>query len=128
MSIEKLAQARTDIFQRLVIELQKEKTKVNLDYCQEKLRIIDAIDKQLGPMLQTMNDKLESMILSQTHTLYAQNEQNRKKMQSIDEDARKLRSFIIIIQTNVNSYRELLSEILNRIQRLSIERQKREIS
>ncbi|MBI5798097.1 hypothetical protein HZA98_04305 [Candidatus Woesearchaeota archaeon] len=126
-SLEKLAKARTEIFQNLLTEIQKDKTKVNIEYCQERFRMIEAIDKQLGPMLGSVNAKLDELTLTQTHALYAKNKENHKKMQKIDEDARKLRSWVYAIQTNMNSYKESLMDMTNRVQRLFFERQRREM-
>src|SRR3989344_2849841 len=119
-SIEKLAKTRVATFQKILIEMQKDKALVNIDHCQEYFRIIALIDKQLGPMVQTASNSLDLLILTRTHTLYAENERNREKMKTIDQDARKLRALILTLQTNLSSHGPPLQDMEGRIQRLSL--------
>ncbi len=122
VSIEKLALQRIELFERLFSEASKGRSQINLDICQEIIRMIQTLDTQLMPMLKEAMNRLNDFVLKDTHMIYERNLGNKLILGKIDEEARTLMASLRILHTNINGLQESFGEIYRTVERLKAER------
>ena len=121
-SIEKLAFQRKELFERLFNEASRGRSHINLEECQEMIRMIQTLDSQLIPMLKEAMNRLNDFILKDTHAIYEKNLGNKIVLGRIDEEARSLMASLRILNLNINSLQESFGDIYRTVERLKGER------
>ena len=101
--IELLAQKKDEIIQALARERRQQRTKINLQQCNQFLQMISQVDRELKPMIAKAIEELARLFLHETHELYIESEVNRRAMKNIDDATRKLHASLEVLESRVHA-------------------------
>jgi viroplasmin and RNaseH domain-containing protein len=121
-SLRALAERRDSIIQQLLHAQSVQQTDIDILQCKEYFKMLQTIDAQFAPMLQSVTHEIKNLYVHKTHELYKESEYNQKVLQNIDSEARSLVVEIHTMQRKASAFDADLLEIQKRVLKIEQER------
>ena len=77
----------------------------------EVIREIKALNIDVGTILMHISNETDRWIISDVHKLYAKEPENRKRVEEIGEEAKRIQGDVMIIRREIYQDQELISKI-----------------
>jgi type VI protein secretion system component VasK len=122
-SMKKLVIARDEIFRSLMAEYNKN-TGMDINICRTLFDSINKINQEMNNNSVSVKLELEKLFVEQKHNLYSESEENKRLMNIISEDAKKLNTELILVIEQHNSLHPILKQLHETISRIATERQR----
>jgi hypothetical protein len=121
--MRKLVIARDDIFRALMAEYNKN-VAMDIAKCRSMFDAINKINQEMDASVKIAYTELSKLFVEQKHQIYSESEENKRMMNIISEDAKKLNTEIIIIAEQHNSLHQRLTTLYENISKIASERQR----